>query len=78
MRWWVVYWSRLEYLQTLRVENISALTCMSVRRRSGHFSKYKYHKMTMEPPQRRGYAFSDTEAWVRGAQPKDPKYGQFH
>ena len=30
-----------------------------------------------EPAQRRGHAFSDTEAGVRAAQRRDPKYGRF-
>ena len=37
----------------------------------------KYRKLMNEPAQRRGQAFSDTEAGVRAAQPRDPNYGRF-
>ena len=36
-----------------------------------------HRKMMNEPAQRKGHAFSDTEAGVRAAQPRDPKYGRF-
>ena len=37
----------------------------------------KYRKLLKEPAQRRGHAFSDTQAGVRAAQPRDPKCGRF-
>ena len=37
----------------------------------------RYHKLMNEPAQRRGHAFSHTEAGARAAQRRDPRYGRF-
>ena len=36
-----------------------------------------HRKLMNKPAQNRGHAFSDAEAGVRAAWPRDPKYGRF-
>ena len=67
----------LEYLQTFGEENINK--CLDLHKRLPQIRPFPSSccKLMNEPAQRRGHAFSDTEAGVRAAQPRDPKYGRF-